>query len=99
VAGCDCADVVVIVANIAKPAVSSAPKPSRPAKSAASAKIPAPPATVTLPDPPPKDPPPVTKRIPAIHIDVQVHISPDTTPEQIDKIFASMSKHLGGFVN
>ena len=39
------------------------------------------------------------KRVPSIHIDVQVHISPDTSPEQIDRIFASMSKHLGGFVN
>jgi hypothetical protein len=35
---------------------------------------------------------------PSIHIDVQVHISPDTTPEQIDRIFESMAKHLGSFV-
>lgn len=31
---------------------------------------------------------------PKVHIDVQIHISPDTTPEQIDQIFASMAKHL-----
>ena len=31
---------------------------------------------------------------PAVHIDVQIHVSPDTTPEQIDQIFASMAKHL-----
>lgn len=31
---------------------------------------------------------------PSIHIDLQVHISPDASPEQIDKIFASMSKHI-----
>ena len=31
---------------------------------------------------------------PKIHIDVQVHISPESSPEQIDKIFASMAKHL-----
>lgn len=37
------------------------------------------------------------RRLPAIHIDVQVHISPDTSPEQIDRIFESMAKHLGGF--
>ena len=43
-------------------------------------------------------PPPTGKRMPAIYIDVQVHISPDTSPEQIDRIFASMAKHLGGFV-
>jgi hypothetical protein len=35
------------------------------------------------------------RRLPAIHIDVQVHISPDTSPEQIDRIFESMAKHLG----
>jgi len=33
----------------------------------------------------------------AVHIDVQVHISPDTSPEQIDRIFESMAKHLGNF--
>ena len=31
---------------------------------------------------------------PNLHIDIQIHISPETTPEQIDKIFASMAKHL-----
>ena len=50
------------------------------------------------PPPPAPAPAPATKRVPSIHIDVQVHISPDTSPEQIDRIFASMSKHLGGFV-
>lgn len=39
----------------------------------------------------------VHRRLPAIHIDVQVHISPDTSPEQIDRIFESMAKHLGTF--
>lgn len=33
---------------------------------------------------------------PSLHIDVQVHIAADATPEQIDQIFASMSKHLYG---
>jgi len=33
---------------------------------------------------------------PALHIDIQVHISAETSPEQIDKIFASMAKHLYG---
>lgn len=36
---------------------------------------------------------------PRLHIDVQVHISPDSTPDQIDKIFESMAKHLKGFKN
>ena len=31
---------------------------------------------------------------PSLHIDLQIHISPDASAEQIDKIFASMSKHL-----
>lgn len=31
---------------------------------------------------------------PTIHLDIQIHISPDTTAEQIDLIFASMAKHL-----
>lgn len=38
-------------------------------------------------------------RLPSVHIDVQVHISPDTTPEQIDRIFESMSRHLGSYIN
>lgn len=33
---------------------------------------------------------------PELHIDVQVHISPDASAEQIEKIFASMSRHLYG---
>lgn len=37
-------------------------------------------------------------RLPSVHIDVQVHISPDTTPEQIDRIFESMSRHLGSYI-
>lgn len=31
---------------------------------------------------------------PSVHLDIQIHISPESTPEQIDQIFASMSKHL-----
>lgn len=31
---------------------------------------------------------------PALHIDIQIHISPEATVDQIDQIFASMSKHL-----
>lgn len=33
---------------------------------------------------------------PSIHIDFQVHISPEATPEQIDHIFDSMRRHLYG---
>jgi hypothetical protein len=35
-------------------------------------------------------------RGPSVHVDVQVHISPDASAEQIDQIFASMAKHLYG---
>lgn len=31
---------------------------------------------------------------PSLHIDIQIHIDSDATPEQIDQIFASMAKHL-----
>jgi hypothetical protein len=31
---------------------------------------------------------------PSLHVDIQIHISPDSSPEQIDKIFESMAKHL-----
>lgn len=31
---------------------------------------------------------------PAVHIDIQIHISPESSAEQIDKIFESMAKHL-----
>ena len=30
----------------------------------------------------------------SIHLDIQIHISPDASPEQIEQIFASMAKHL-----
>lgn len=33
---------------------------------------------------------------PALHIDVQIHISPEASADQIDQIFASMSKHIYG---
>lgn len=33
---------------------------------------------------------------PEVHIDIQIHISPESTAEQIEKIFQSMAKHLYG---
>lgn len=41
----------------------------------------------------PAVPPPASAQ-PAFHLDVQIHIPADATPEQIDRIFASMAKHL-----
>lgn len=31
---------------------------------------------------------------PAIHLNIQIHISPNSSPEQIDQIFASIKKHI-----
>ena len=31
---------------------------------------------------------------PGLHINIQVHVSSDATPDQIDQIFASMAKHI-----
>lgn len=31
---------------------------------------------------------------PSIHIDLQIHISPDSSPDQIDRIFESMAKNI-----
>lgn len=33
---------------------------------------------------------------PSVHIDIQVHIAPESSADQIDQIFASMAKHLYG---
>jgi len=33
---------------------------------------------------------------PSVHIDIQVHIAPESSAEQVDQIFASMAKHLFG---
>ena len=38
-----------------------------------------------------------TSLSPSLHIDIQIHISPESSAEQIDKIFESMAKHLKGF--
>jgi hypothetical protein len=32
---------------------------------------------------------------PQLHVNIQLHISPEATAEQIDKIFESMARHLG----
>lgn len=34
---------------------------------------------------------------PNLHLDIQIHISPESNADQIDKIFESMAKHLKGF--
>ena len=37
-----------------------------------------------------------SKPSPSLHIDLQIHVSPEASPEQIDQIFKSMAKHLYG---
>ena len=39
---------------------------------------------------------PGSQAAPSVHIDIQVHIAPESSPEQIDQIFKSMAKHLYG---
>jgi hypothetical protein len=39
-------------------------------------------------------PPVLSDFVPSIHIDIQIHISPEAKPDQIDQIFASMAKYL-----
>ncbi len=34
--------------------------------------------------------------VPSVHIDIQIHIAPESSSEQVDQIFASMAKHLYG---
>ena len=41
----------------------------------------------------------ISSNMPNIHIDLQVHISPESTSEQIETIFASIAKHLYGVNN
>lgn len=49
---------------------------------------------------PPAQPPSVNGHLPvlgpALHIDIQIHISPEASIEQIEHVFMSMAKHLYG---
>jgi hypothetical protein len=48
---------------------------------------------VTLEDPPNRQPKELGAG-PAVHINLQVHISADASTDQIDQVFASMAKHI-----
>jgi hypothetical protein len=76
-----------------KPSTATQQPPRQASKKAApsSGRAPVTQAAVPAPDPQPK---PHTQGGPSLHIDIQVHIPPDATAEQIDLIFASMAKHL-----
>lgn len=50
------------------------------------------PDEVVAPEPP--TPPGNSQSGPTVHLDIQIHIPADATPEQIDQIFSSMARHL-----
>lgn len=47
---------------------------------------------------PPKEQP-ASYPVPSIHFDIQIHISPEASTDQVDQIFASMAKHLLRLMN
>jgi hypothetical protein len=56
---------------------------------------PAHPAPAPAPNPAPShNHPPSSPQVPGININLEIHISADSTTEQIDQIFASMAKHI-----
>lgn len=72
-----------------------AEKPKKAPKLAAKAeKIPAAQPVGAAPNPPTPQVPPQRLEGPGIHINLEVHISADSTPDQIDAIFAGMAKHI-----
>ena len=46
--------------------------------------------------PPPSNASHTPSHAPSLHIDIQVHISPEASADQIEQVFASMAKHLYG---
>lgn len=76
-----------------KPKASNQKKTAVPKIKAAESKV----STTDAPDPNPTGGGKTHGFSPRLHIDVQVHISPESSPEQIDKIFESMAKHLKDF--
>ncbi len=82
--------------EVGKKEKSSRPAKSGPAKTASGANVPnlTEHANVSVAPQDVGDRERVHGRTPSLHIDIQVHISPESTAEQIDHIFASMAKHL-----
>lgn len=82
------------------PSKNAAPKSAKKQRPGQKAEVQAQPVALEIPRPLPAEPTQASihRRLPAIHIDVQVHISPETSAEQIDRIFESMAKHLGSYI-
>lgn len=81
-----------------KPTVKKATAPTKQKNVQDKSSNPKPNVTVTKIDVPQENKTSSINR-PNLHIDLQIHISPDSTPEQIEAIFASMAKHLYGADN
>ena len=79
----------------AKPKKAAATKPKQTAKAAPQTE---PPAAAAPAQPAAA---PITATVlgnaPELHINIQLHISPESSADQIDKIFESMAKHLKDF--
>lgn len=86
-------DVARTVASPKKPKTNRTPKNATSDKGAEPATTPPTPAANVNPS---IIPTPAASTTPSVHIDLQIHISPDASPDQIDSIFASMAKHLYG---
>jgi hypothetical protein len=78
------------------PKAKAATKPKQATSTAAKVSQPTSVEAVTPATPP--TPAPAAQRMagPDIHLDFQIHIDADTSPEVIEQIFASMAKHLKG---
>jgi len=74
--------------NGAKPASGRATKAANATKTTKATK-----ASASTPKPAPEETP-RRKDAPSLNINVQVHISSDASPDQIDQIFKSMAEHL-----
>lgn len=94
---------MLLEADVSKAKEQKASKPKSGAEKPKAAKTLAPTKKVAPPIEKPSLPPPVVEThgtggkpafSPKLHVDIQIHISPDSSPEQIDKIFESMAKHL-----
>lgn len=80
------------------PAKPSKPKPALTAKAQKSTSEGAPIPTESTPVKTQKTVA-ISKPVPSLHIDIQIHIAADASNAQIDQIFASMAKHLSKLIN
>jgi len=97
--------VLLLEADLSKAKAAREAKSTKPNNGAEkkTVKSPAQKASTSSPVKTPVSPPPVVEThgtggkptfSPKLHVDIQIHISPDSSPEQIEKIFESMAKHL-----